>query len=100
MVLRWQCWRTQKALGPYRDGELSPQRRTRVERHIEDCLTCRAELAQVEISRARWPQAQAALDQALRRAREAEPRWLAEVESTAAALAAAQALPQPTTPTR
>ncbi len=57
-------------------------------------------LAQVEISRARWPQAQAALDQALQRAREAEPRWLAEVESTAAALAAAQKLPQPTTPTR
>ncbi len=48
MVLRWQCWRMQKALGPYRDGELSPQRRTRVERHIEGCLTCRAELAQVQ----------------------------------------------------
>lgn len=52
-------------------------------------------LAQVEISRGRWPQAQAALDQALRRAREAEPRWLAEVQSTAAALAAAQTPSQP-----
>lgn len=47
-------------------------------------------LAQVEIGRARWPQAQAALDQAFKRARDAEPRWLAEVQSTAAALAAAR----------
>lgn len=48
-------------------------------------------LAQVEISRGRWPQARAALDQAFQRAREAEPRWLAEVQDTAAALERAQA---------
>ena len=45
---RWQCWRTPKALGPYRDGELSPRRRTRVERHVAGCPSCRAELAQLE----------------------------------------------------
>ncbi len=45
---RWRCWRTQKALGPYRDGELSPGRRSRVERHLAGCPACGAELAQLE----------------------------------------------------
>lgn len=45
---RWQCWRTQKVLGPYQDGELPPRRRTQVERHLSGCETCRAELAEIE----------------------------------------------------
>jgi hypothetical protein len=57
-------------------------------------------LAQVEISRGRWPQAQAALDQAFKRAREAEPRWLAEVDLTAAALAAARTSTEQSAPSR
>ena len=47
-MLRWLCWRTQRVLDSYRDGELSPRRRARVERHLFGCMTCRAELAQLE----------------------------------------------------
>ncbi len=48
MTFKWRCWRTQKALGPYRDGELSPGRRTRVERHLAECPACRTEVAQLD----------------------------------------------------
>ena len=82
-MLRWQCRRTQRALGPYRDGELPPERRTRVEHHLEGCLTCRTELAQIErvsallrvplaeppeaVWAAFWPQVRARLSEAERR---------------------------------
>jgi hypothetical protein len=45
-------------------------------------------LAQLQISRAHWAEAQAAVEQALALARANEPRWLDEIEATAAALAA------------
>lgn len=49
MTFKWQCWRTQKALGPYRDGELTPPgRRAGVERHLAGCRACRSELAQLD----------------------------------------------------
>lgn len=45
-------------------------------------------LAQVEIARRRWDAAQVAVDRAVARSREAEPRWLEAVQATAAELAA------------
>ncbi len=48
-------------------------------------------LAQLELARARWPAARAALTRALQRAQAAEPQWLAAVQQTAQELDRAQA---------
>ena len=40
----FSCSRIQKQLGAYLDGELSPKRRTAVERHLVRCLLCRIAL--------------------------------------------------------
>jgi anti-sigma factor RsiW len=39
-VLKW--------LAAYHDGELTPNRQRRVEEHLQDCSTCRAELEAIE----------------------------------------------------
>ncbi len=41
------CEQAQENLGPYVDGELAPDACTALEVHLEDCDTCRAELATV-----------------------------------------------------
>lgn len=45
---RDRCRKIRKWLGPYFDGELSRSKKALVETHLEDCLSCRRELARFQ----------------------------------------------------
>ncbi len=80
------CWWVRRRLGAYRDGELLPRRRVRVEAHLTRCAGCRAELRSLErlarwlspavaepaeaVWEAFWPRVRARLQSA-----PAAPRW-------------------------